>query len=629
MRCQGCRKRIKGAFYETPDGKEYCLDCATQVSSRPIGPEQHQGTDRRRQDGDSDAQASQSEKSVRKERGGFWFLSNLGNPKEEADLRFRAILKESTPRLFITPILVFVNIFVFLLMVLNGVSPVEPSIDDLIDWGASFGPWTVKSYYPLLSSNYVHIGFVHLAFNMWFLGSLGFVAERLFSNWTFLMLYVLSGVGGSVCSLLWNPAIVSAGASGAIFGMAGGMIAFGCLEQEALPRSVVKQWRTSLTFLVLYNLVRGAAETGVDNAGHVGGLVVGLSMGALLRRTLPFRAAAPFGRRYLTYAGVSLVLILGVMSATGRVQQDALARSLEAELLIEDGNIDEAINIYESLLASSQDIEDHGTGSRTELTVRLGLARAYAIKEEQSENAIAAYEALLPLKNETLNDTERFIFSLTHIAMGQIYLKQDRFSEAEAHFTSAIEYDRISPAARMVLAGFYVDRNQPDKAIQLAEKAVELFSDSAEAHFTLGIVHAASAESQGVDRYESARGELQQAVALRPDFWLAHASLGSVYRETGAAREAVGAFEKAAAQGEILACLNLAEMYANGEGTRQDLVRALKWAYLAASLGDENAQELVELLKEKMTFQQTSKAWSLFERTRAKLAAGTSLSGAP
>ena len=165
---------------------------------------------------------------------------------------------------------------------------------------------------------------------MWFLRNLGTVAERMFGNWTFLMLYVLSGLAGSVFSLLWNPTTLSVGASGAVFGIAGGLIVFWQVGQVSIPKSVVASYSTSLFSVVASNLVYGAMNTGIDNAAHVGGLVAGLAMGAALHRPLPAtKKPAPL-----------LLLVVGVRGAKGRLANDALAKSIDAEVLVNLGEFE-------------------------------------------------------------------------------------------------------------------------------------------------------------------------------------------------------------------------------------------------------------------------------------------------
>ncbi|MGH9336082.1 MAG: rhomboid family intramembrane serine protease, partial [Vicinamibacteria bacterium] len=140
---------------------------------------------------------------------------------------FREILILTTPRFWVTPALIALNVAYFLIGVARGVSPVEPEQQQILDFGANFGPLVFRGeWWRLVSSMFVHIGFLHLVFNMWCLWSLGNIAERMFGNVTFLCLYLLSGIGGALASLVWHPQVVSAGASGAVFGVAGGLASF-------------------------------------------------------------------------------------------------------------------------------------------------------------------------------------------------------------------------------------------------------------------------------------------------------------------------------------------------------------------------------------------------------------------
>jgi membrane associated rhomboid family serine protease len=161
---------------------------------------------------------------------------------EAAEAAFSRLMVEATPRVFITPAIIIINLIIFAAMIVFGVSPINPKIEQLLMWGADYGPVTLNGqWWRLLSCAFVHIGALHLALNMWCLWSLGRLAERMFGNGTFLALYLLSGLGSSIASVWWNPAVVSAGASGAVLGVAGGVIAFWQLGKSSIPRAAIKQ----------------------------------------------------------------------------------------------------------------------------------------------------------------------------------------------------------------------------------------------------------------------------------------------------------------------------------------------------------------------------------------------------
>jgi membrane associated rhomboid family serine protease len=191
----------------------------------------------------------------------------------------------------VTSIIVGMNVAVFVAMVLSGVSPVEPAIAQLLKWGANYGPLTLQGQpWRLLTANYVHIGIIHIALNMWCLWNLGFLAERIFGGWTYFLIYTICGIAGSLASTLvsiWlHPNVVGAGASGAIFGIAGALIAALYLGKLPIPKEALRGTMKSLLTFAAYNLFFGGVVRGIDNSAHIGGLVAGLIVGAGLARHL-------------------------------------------------------------------------------------------------------------------------------------------------------------------------------------------------------------------------------------------------------------------------------------------------------------------------------------------------------
>lgn len=123
--------------------------------------------------------------------------------------------------------LVGLNVLVYLGMGLSGASWTSPSIRDSIRWGSDFGPLTIGGeWWRLLTSMFVHFGIVHIGFNMWCLWELGRALEFLMGRKMFILTYVLSGLAASMVSVGWDPWRVSAGASGAIFGVAGAFVSY-------------------------------------------------------------------------------------------------------------------------------------------------------------------------------------------------------------------------------------------------------------------------------------------------------------------------------------------------------------------------------------------------------------------
>jgi rhomboid protease GluP len=187
----------------------------------------------------------------------------------------------------ITMTLVGMNVAVFAVMVLMGVSPVEPTVPQLLKWGANWGPLSLGAEpWRMLASNYIHVGIIHIALNMWCLWNLGFLAERVFDPWTYVLIYTCCGLAGSLASLWWHPTIPGAGASGAIFGLAGALIAALYLGHLPISRQAMQGTLRSLLTFAGYNLFFGAVARGIDNSAHIGGLLAGLALGAILAKHL-------------------------------------------------------------------------------------------------------------------------------------------------------------------------------------------------------------------------------------------------------------------------------------------------------------------------------------------------------
>lgn len=148
----------------------------------------------------------------------------------------------------ITTALVGINVAVFVAMTLRGVSPVTPTSAELMPWGANWGPLSLASQpWRMLSSNYVHAGILHIGLNMWCLWNLGFLAERIFDPWTYVLTYTACGLAGSIASLWRHPMVPGVGASGAIFGLAGALIAALYLGHLPIPREAIRGTLRSLS----------------------------------------------------------------------------------------------------------------------------------------------------------------------------------------------------------------------------------------------------------------------------------------------------------------------------------------------------------------------------------------------
>ena len=204
------------------------------------------------------------------EKGMNLFLKiteDINKKNMEEAKRVDELFKPKTP--VVTYTLIAINILIFLLGIIFNMQ------DTLINLFANYGPLVTENhqYYRLFTSMFMHANFLHIAFNMYALYLLGSQAEGFFGKTKFLTIYLLSGLSGSLLSILLNQGAVSVGASGAIFGILGALLYFGFNYRVYLGNTLIKE----ILPIILINLAFGFAITGVDNYAHIGGLVGGLT----------------------------------------------------------------------------------------------------------------------------------------------------------------------------------------------------------------------------------------------------------------------------------------------------------------------------------------------------------------
>jgi len=239
---------------------------------------------------------------------------------------FRRTLDQLTPRAWVTPALVAINLAVFVAFSLTDHSLMEPSTEGLLRWGANYAPKTTNGqWWRLLTCTFMHIGLIHVAMNMAVLFDMGRTVEKMTGNLAFFVSYLLAGLGGSIASLAWNPKTFSAGASGAVFGVYGVLLGFLLRGKKSVPPEVLQHLTKGAIFFVGYNVFYGLKTTGIDNAAHLGGLATGFACGLLLAHPLTADGSRKRGKKALVLLAGGLVLLAGAASAIPRqVDFDAL-----------------------------------------------------------------------------------------------------------------------------------------------------------------------------------------------------------------------------------------------------------------------------------------------------------------
>jgi rhomboid protease GluP len=350
--------------------------------------------------------------------------------EESGDVRQPVITRpwaRSESSITLTQVIFGANIAVFLATALASGSAINISGEVNFHYGANFGPYTLSGeWWRLLTYMFLHGGAMHIFFNMWCLWDLGRLCESLYGRWTFAAVYLITGVAGGLASIAWNPRVLSVGASGAIFGLAGALIASFYLGEFSLPRVAISGTLRSLVIFAVFNLGFGQLFGGIDNACHIGGLVSGLALGALIARLAP-QQDAPLRR-----ATVVGVVALALLTA--------------------------------------------GFGVRQWRGGPMRMARAF---QETKGDPVARLQAVVKQQPN---------LAPVHFALAQAYLARDQYLEAEAEFKRVIELQPGNLDARFDLGLVYLTEKRLEDARSAFTQILAQDPNSAEGHYGLGLV---------------------------------------------------------------------------------------------------------------------------------------------
>ena len=362
----------------------------------------------------------------------------------------------------------------------------------LIHWGADYGPLTLGGqWWRLVTALFVHIGIVHLACNLWYLFNVGPIVESIWGRRTYLFLYFFSGLAGSVISLWWNPLAVSAGASGALFGITGALLV--SLRWGKLPFSAgaVRMAFISLAALIAVALFYGFTQR-IDNAAHVGGLAGGLIAGAglLLARKRPADGATEGELTMAPAMSIVLVLILAGCGAGAWWARRYVVPMERGRALMEHNQVAAAI-------PELRQATRLGWGQRSSQTHRL-LAEASIRRGDfgtAQANLVRATE---------LNPRDADSWSM----LGLLYLGTRRPREASEALARAAELNPKSAAIRYNLGIAYVGSRQWDQAIATLKPLTNELPNDADVYRALAFAY----HNKGMDK--EAEAAMQRAVEL-------------------------------------------------------------------------------------------------------------------
>ena len=187
------------------------------------------------------------------------------------------------PEAICTVTLIVINIVVFFILTMFG--DTEDAVF-MLQHGAMYEPYIIEGheYYRIFTCLFLHFGITHLLNNMVLLGALGWNLELEIGKVRFVIIYFASGIIGNIVSLFYDLTLeqpaVSAGASGAIFGLMGALLYVVIANRGRLGRLSGR----GMLVMVILSLYFGLTSTGVDNLAHIGGLVSGFLLAVLLYR---------------------------------------------------------------------------------------------------------------------------------------------------------------------------------------------------------------------------------------------------------------------------------------------------------------------------------------------------------
>ena len=166
-------------------------------------------------------------------------------------------------------------------------SPFDNSQADLrklIQFGAYSYPLIIENneYWRLITSAFLHIGFSHFVFNIGLILILGLLIERIYGSWQYLIIYLTSAVAGNLLSLFWIKDSVGAGASGAVFGVMGVMVAYGIWYKNKFPNYQKRIFGYRILPFIILDLIIGIWIPQINIAAHVGGFISGLILAAFI-----------------------------------------------------------------------------------------------------------------------------------------------------------------------------------------------------------------------------------------------------------------------------------------------------------------------------------------------------------
>jgi membrane associated rhomboid family serine protease len=378
----------------------------------------------------------------------------------------------------LTQLILGANAMVFIAMVAASGPSLDFTRQVMLHFGANYGPLTLSGeWWRLVTYMFLHGGIFHIAINMWCLWNLGTLCEDLYGRWTYAAIYLITGIAGGLTSVAWNPRVLSVGASGALFGLTGALIASFYLGEFSLSGISIRGTLSSLLFFAGFSLFFGFVDPRIDNGCHIGGLVSGLALGALIARLAP-QQDAPL-RRVTVVAVVALALLtagFGVRQWRGgpMPKGDPVAR-LQAVIKQQPNLADAHFALAQTYLARDQFPEAEAEFRRVielqpgNLDARFDLGLVY-LTETRLEDAKSAFIQILA---QDPNSAEG------HYGLGLVLAEQQNHSAAIDELKKAAPDTHLS-GVYYEMGKSYAKLNRYDDAIAAYLNEKQKTGDSAD-----------------------------------------------------------------------------------------------------------------------------------------------------
>lgn len=328
---------------------------------------------------------------------------------------------------FLPYLLLAVNLLLFILTIMSGDSQ---DVETLIKMGAKYNPliW-LGEWWRLLTPLFLHAGFLHFFMNSYALYQLGTVVERLFGKERFFFIYFFSGIFGSAASTLFRPEEISVGASGAIFGLFGGLVYFG-IRKPAVSR---RFFGRSLWMTIGINLLLGFTIPGIDYVAHLGGLFGGLLCAAAVGL-----GQKDYLQRRWFWRGTCLLSLFVLVWLALTPPTVNWYQPLEAgRVALQSGDTDKAI----SCLERSYHLNPNSSLAKNYL-LQAYISRLPQLYEDRDLVELAKiYKRMIQIE-----DDWRF-----HFDLGQVYFEQRKYAKAKREFAEVLRLNPGNKEARNIL----------------------------------------------------------------------------------------------------------------------------------------------------------------------------------